>query len=130
MFRLSIVRNPLHKGGGSEIFTRNGGKPGMGGWFYNAGYGKFLKFLDIVDRGVLTPLLYEDLPILPFPLFQMLSTPPPPQFPCHLQPPPTLFFLLSCFFSWMGDPTTFDVLFYLTKHTHNKHLEKDNTGKG
>ena len=37
------------------------------------------------------------------PLFQTLSTTTPPQFPCDIQPPPPLFFLLSCFFSWMGD---------------------------
>ena len=33
--------------------------------------------------------------------------------PCCLQPLPPLFFLLSCFFGWMGDPTTSDKLFYL-----------------
>ena len=44
--------SPLHKGGrggsdfskiavmgGSKIFTRNGGEPGMMGWFYNRGMG-------------------------------------------------------------------------------------------
>ena len=54
--------------------------------------GKFLKSLDIVDRGVLTPLFYEDPPY-------------PPQLSCHLQPPPPLFFVLSCFFSeWVITP--------------------------
>ena len=38
---------------------------------------------------------------------------PSPSLPCHLQPRPQLFFLLSCFFGWMGDHATFDVLFYL-----------------
>ena len=33
--------------------------------------------------------------------------------PCHLQPQLRLLFLLSCFFGWMGDHATFDVLFYL-----------------
>ena len=34
-------------------------------WFYNGRDGKSLKSLYIVGRGVLTPLFYEDLPILP-----------------------------------------------------------------
>ena len=72
---------------GWEIFTRNGGKARNGGvGFIMGGY-------------------------CLCPLFQMLSTPPPP--PTFLSPPtsPPLFFLLSCLFSWMGDHTTFDVLF-------------------
>ena len=47
-------------------------------------------------------------PILPTPFFKLCPTPPsllPPT-------PPTLLILLSYFFSWMGDCTTFDVLFY------------------
>ena len=36
-----------------------------------------------------------------------------PPLPCHLQPPPPLLLLLLCFFGWMGDHATFDVLFYL-----------------
>ena len=97
--------------GGGGGFTRNGGKPWMGGsWFYNGRDGKFLKSLYIVGRGVLTPLFYEDLPILPIaPFWNVVH--PPPQLLCHLQPPPPLFSLLSCFFSWMGDHATFDVLF-------------------
>ena len=30
-----------------------------------------------------------------------------------LQPPPPLLFLLSCFFGWMGDRPTFDVLLHM-----------------
>ena len=60
----------------------------------------------IVGRGILTPLFYEDSPIMPNPPF---SNPPPP-LPCRLQASSPRFVLLSCFF---GDPTTFDVLFYL-----------------
>ena len=44
-------------------------------------------------------------------LFQILSNLPPPWLPCHLQPSPPLFFLLSFFFGWIGDHATFDVLF-------------------
>ena len=53
--------------------------------------------------------------ILPTPSFSNFVHPPlPPPLPCHLQPlPPPLFTLLSCFFGWMGDHTTFDVSFYL-----------------
>ena len=54
-------------------------------------------------------------PILPTSpsIFQILSTLPPPPLPCHLQPPPPLLFLFSCFFGWVGDHATFNVLFYL-----------------
>ena len=65
---------------------------------------------------VLTPLFYEDPPILltPTPVsnFVQPSLPLSPN-PCHLHPPHQGFFLLSCFFCWMGDHATFDVLFYL-----------------
>ena len=56
------------------------------------------------------PLFCEDPPILPTPtplLFQNLSN------PLLLQLPPPLLFLLPCFFDWMRDGTTLDVLFYL-----------------
>ena len=71
---------------GWEIFTRNGGKARNGG----VGF--------IMGEYCLCPL------------FQMLSTHHPPTFQSPPTPPP-LFFLLPCFFSWMGDHTTFDVLF-------------------
>ena len=58
---------------------------GGGGWFFNGRNGKFLKYLDIVGRRVLTPLFYEDPPILPILLFSnavhpqtSLSPPTPP----------------------------------------------------
>ena len=75
--------------------------------------------LFIVGREVLTPLFYEDLPILPTPAppsFKFYLTPQPPLFPrlsSRLQPSCPLLFLLSCFFDWMGDRPTFDVPFYL-----------------
>ena len=51
-------------------------------------------------------------PLLHIPFFEFCpTTPPPPQ--CHLQAPPQLFFLLPCFFSLMGDHTTFVAVFYL-----------------
>ena len=53
--------------GGWEIFTRNGGRARGGEvGFIMGGMGNF-KSLDIVDRGVLTPLFYEDPTILPIP---------------------------------------------------------------
>ena len=71
--------------------------------------------LIIAGRGVQPPLplFYEDPapPCIAYPcFFQILST---PSLPCCLQPHPPLLILLSCFFGWMGDHTTFDVLFYL-----------------
>ena len=47
-----------------------------------------------------------------YPLFSNFIH-PLPLLPCHLQPLPPLFFLLSCFFGWMGDHCTFGLLFYL-----------------
>ena len=68
----------------------------------------------MVGRVVLTFLFYEDPPILLTSFFsQILSTTPPAPLPCHLQPLPTLLFLLSYLFGWMGDLTLSDVLFYL-----------------
>ena len=106
---------------GGEKFLLEMGKPGMGGgWFYNGWDGKFFKSLYIVGRGVLIRQFYEDPTLIsrtspPF-FFQILANPtppPPPPLPCHLQPPPQRFFLLSCFFGWMGDHVTFDKLLYL-----------------
>ena len=63
-----------------------------------------------VGRVVLTPLFYEDPLILPTPPpFSNFVQPPP----YNLQPPHPLLFLLSCSLDWMGDCTTFNVLFYL-----------------
>ena len=48
-----------------------------GGWFYNGRDGKFLKSLQIVDRGVLIPLFYED-PLYSLPsFFKFCPTPSP-----------------------------------------------------
>ena len=61
----------------------------------------------IVAREVLTPPFFiKTLPMFPFPSSDLL-------FPCCYQAPPLLLILLSCFFGWMGDRATFDVLFYL-----------------
>ena len=66
------------------------------------------------QRGPNPPILWRPPPPqllyylpLPFPNFVQ-----PPLLWC-LQFPPPLLILLSCFFGWMGDHTTFDVLFYL-----------------
>ena len=80
------------------------------------GDGKFLKALHIVGKGVLIPLLYEDPTYIAYPRLFFKFCPPsplPPPLPCHLQSLPLLFFLLSCFFGWMSDYATFDVLFSL-----------------
>ena len=37
----------------------------------------------------------------------------PTPLPCCLQPSPSLLFLMSCFFEWMGDLSTFNVLLHL-----------------
>ena len=68
----------------------------MGDTSFIIGYEKFLKSLDIVGRGVLTPLVYEDpLYCLPAPFSNFVQA--PPTFWLSLAPLP-LFFLLSCFF--------------------------------
>ena len=53
--------------------------------------------------------------ILPTPFFNFCPTPLPHTFlsTLTLTPVHPPFFLLSCFFGWMGDHTMFDVLFYL-----------------
>ena len=100
---------------GWKIFTRNGGKPGMGGWFYNGGMGNFKVSLHSWQRGSNPVNLWRSPPpyIAYSPsLSRTLSNPCPP-LPCHLQSLTQLFFLLSCFFGWMGAHITLDVLFYL-----------------
>ena len=57
--------------------------------------------LYIVSRGVPTPLFYEEPCLLPTPPFLLSKPPSPPPLPCHLQPPPLQFFLLS-FFLWLN----------------------------
>ena len=52
-------------------------------------------------------------PILPTSLFSDFCTTTRPPHPCLLQHTPPLFFLLFCFFGWMGDNATIDVPFYL-----------------
>ena len=47
----------------------------MGGGGFNGGNGKFLNYLDIVGRRVLTPLFYKDPPILPILLFSNVVHP-------------------------------------------------------
>ena len=99
--------------GGWKFFTGNGGN-GVGvGFIMGGGGGWGIFSLYIVDRRVLTPVLWRP-PILltPFP-FSNFVQPPLLYFPVTSNLPPQLFFLLSCFFDWLGDHATFDVLFYL-----------------
>ena len=84
---------------------------GRGVGFIMAVEGKFLKSLYNWQRGA-NPLFYED-PLIAYPPFFLILSPSPSPHSCHLQPPPQMFFLLPCFFGWMGDHATFDVLFCL-----------------
>ena len=59
-------------------------KGGGGGWCYNGEDGKFLKSIDIVGRGVLTRLFYEDPTMLPIPSFSIVAHPPPSPTPNFL----------------------------------------------
>ena len=68
------------------------------------------------QRGTKLPYFMKKPLYCPTPTFQILWTPAP--LPCCLQLPPPLLILLSCFFGWMGDRTTFDVLFYLISWMH------------
>ena len=77
----------------------------MGGWEI------FEVLLHSWQRGA-NPLILWRPPYIAYLPFFKCCPPPPTQLSCHLQLPPPLFFLLSCFFSWMGDHTTFDVLFH------------------
>ena len=106
-----IFKNDCNRGAW-KIFTRDGGKPGMGGGgFIMGGWEVFEVLLHSWQGGAKSPVFYED-PLYCLPsLFQILAN--LPALPCHLQPPPPLFWL-PCFFGRMGDHITLDVLFYLT----------------
>ena len=65
-------------GGGLAICTRSEAEPEMGGGgggFIMGGWETF-KALDIVDRGVLTPLFHEKNPMLHIPPFSNVVHPP------------------------------------------------------
>ena len=55
------------------------------------------------------PMLWRP-PNIPYPTFLKFC---PTHLPCCLQPSPPLLFLINCFFEWMADCATFDVLFHL-----------------
>ena len=84
-------------GRGWEIFTRNRRKPRIERLGFIIG-----RFFNIVGRGVLTLLFYEDPHILPPSLFFNFSPPPPPPYiplntpSCHLQPPSHSSFCSFC----------------------------------
>ena len=63
---------------------------GGGGGLLMGRMGKFLKSLDIADRGVLTPLFYEDPTKLPIPHFSNVVHPPPPTSLSHPAPTSTV----------------------------------------
>ena len=79
----------------------------MGGW------GLFNLSLNSWQRDA-SPLFYEDPYYIAYPSFSNFLQPTLSHpFPCHLQPSPSLFFLLTTFFGLMGDHAAFDVLLYL-----------------
>ena len=99
---MKFFKNCCNGGGGWEIFTRNRGKPGMGGGglVYNGRDGKLLKSLCIVDRGVLKSLFYKDFPYIAYPPFFLNFVHPPPT---SLSPPtynPTA--LSAVMFIWLN----------------------------
>ena len=81
-----------------------------GGGFIMGGWEVFEVLLHSWQGGAKSPVFYEDPQYCLPSLFQILANLPAP--PCHLQPPPPLFWL-PCFFGRMGDHITLDVLFYL-----------------
>ena len=104
----------------------------MGNWGVGFIMGRWEIFkvsLHSWQRGA-NPLILWKLPYIAYTSFFKCCqaphpSPPPHKLPCHLQSPPPLFFLLSCFFSGMGDHTTFDDTYnlgqiHLISHT-NKH---------
>ena len=102
--------------GGWKIYTRNGGKPGMREELaLKWGDGKFVVSLHSWQRSA-NLLFYEDPPYIAYPPCHPFFKFWPPLFPAphpYFQLLPPRFILLSCFFGWMGDHATFDVLFYL-----------------
>ena len=98
--------NGCNGGDGRELFTRNRGTGmgGGGGWFLMGG-GEFLKSLPYFMKPP-----FPIYCLLPF--FQILSPPPPP-FPVISNPNSHCSFCCPVFFGWMGDHTTFNVLFYV-----------------
>ena len=85
-------------------------KPGIG---FIMGDMKFLKSIHTVGRGWLTPYFTKTSSLYCLPPSFSNFVHHFFYFPFLLQPPPWLFFLLSCFFGWIVDHTTFDVPFYL-----------------
>ena len=69
---MRFFKNGCNGGGGDGKFLLE-----MGDKSQEWGDGKFLKSLYIVGRGVLTPLFYEDLHILPIPPFSKVVQPSP-----------------------------------------------------
>ena len=77
---MRFFKNGCNGGGGDGKFLLE-----MGDKSQEWGDGKFLKSLYIVGRGVLTPLFYEDLHILPIPPFSKVVQ-PSPKFPVTSNP--------------------------------------------
>ena len=75
---MRFFKNCCKGGGDGKFLLEVRGKPGMGGGVVLQWWdGKLLKSLYIIDRGVLTPLFYEDSPLHCITsLFQVLSNSP------------------------------------------------------
>ena len=95
--------NGCNGGDGRELFTRNRGTGMGGGLVFNGRWGIFK----------VSPLFYEAplSHILPTTLFSNFVHPPP--FPVISNPNSHCSFCCPVFCGWMGDHTTFNVLFYV-----------------
>ena len=76
--------------------------------FIVGGWDIFMKSLDIVYRGMLTPLFYEDVPLLPIPPFSNVAhTPSPTPTSLSLQTLPPLHCSFCCqvfLAEWVNTP--------------------------
>ena len=76
-------------------------------WTVRTSFSQNRSLLIIVGRGFLTsPMLWRPLSIA-YTIFLKFC---PTTLSCCLQPLLPLLFLMSCFFDWMGDRSTFDVM--------------------
>ena len=77
------------------------------------GWGLFKFSLHSWQRGANLPIVCRPTLYCLHPYFQFCLTHPLPHSPVNSNAHPPLFLRLTCFFGWMGDHATFDVLFYL-----------------
>ena len=110
---MRFFKNGCNGGGDRKFLLEMEGTRNRGVGFIMGGWGLFKVSLHTWQRGANPPILWRPT-LLPTPLFfKFCPTHSSPPLPCHLQMPAPLYLLLTCFFGWMGDHATFDVLFYL-----------------